>query len=61
MGTRPAPIYANIFMARNIDKKIEDLAKNVSGENPIKFFKRFLDDIFMLYRGSLTKRLKILQ
>ena len=27
MGTRPAPSYANIFMARKIDNKIEELAK----------------------------------
>ena len=41
-------------MARKIDDKIVDLAKNYdNNENPIKFFKRFLDDIFMLFRGSL--------
>ena len=55
MGTRPAPSYANIFMARKIDNKIEELAKKDDNENHIKFFKRFLDDIFMLFRGSLDQ------
>ena len=54
MGTRAAPSYANIFMARKIDQKILDLASQLNhGDSPIKFLKRFLDDIFMLYTGSL--------
>ena len=53
MGTKPAPSYANIFMARKIDSKIGELSNSVDEENPVKFFKRFLDDIFMLFRGSL--------
>ena len=51
MGTKPAPSYANIFMARKIDSKIGELSNSVDEENPVKFFKRFLDDIFMLFRG----------
>ena len=61
MGTRPAPSYANIFMAKKIDPKIESLAKSYNFENPIKFFKRFLDDIFMLFRGSLNSLHTFLQ
>ena len=52
MGTQPAPSYANICMAKKIDTKIEELAKSFNNENPVIFFKRFLDDIFMLFRGS---------
>ena len=41
-------------MARVIDQKILDLASQLNnGNSPIKFLKRFLDDIFMLYTGSL--------
>ena len=55
MGTRAAPSYANIFMARKIDQKILDLASNLNqGISPIIFLKRFLDDIFMIYTGSVT-------
>ena len=59
MGTRPALSYANIFMARKIDSKIVALANGDDQEsnthkpsNPVKFVKRFLDDIFILFRGS---------
>ena len=48
MGTRPAPSYANIFMARKVDQQILDLARTINnGEDPILCLKRFLDDIFM--------------
>ena len=49
-----APAYANIFMAKKIDPLICELAKRIeNGENPLRFFKRFLDDIFTVYTGSL--------
>ena len=42
-------------MARKIDPKILALAKTLNGGlNPIEFFKRFLDDIFMVYQGSVN-------
>jgi hypothetical protein len=54
MGTRAAPSYANLFLARKIDPKILELATFLAnGTNPISFFKRFLDDIFMVYNGSV--------
>ena len=38
MGSRPAPSYANIFMARKIDKQIIELANRLAGDNnPITF------------------------
>ena len=55
MGSKPAPDYANIFMSE-IDKKIVEIAKNNFQVNPVKFFKRFLDDIFIVFRGD-TKQL----
>ena len=55
MGASPAPSYANMFMAESIDDKIKILAQKLSenGSNPIKLMKRFLDDIFILYKGSV--------
>ena len=49
MGTKPAPPFANIFMAKNIDNKIRKVAEKYmeNGEIPLKFMKRFLDDIFL--------------
>jgi hypothetical protein len=46
MGTRAAPTFPNIFMAK-IDKMV--LAGN---ETLISFFRRFIDDIFMLWLGT---------
>ena len=53
MGIRPAPSYANLFMAR-IDKLAQDLA-SMSGDgiHPIRMWKRFLDDIFIIWTGTL--------
>ena len=54
MGSRPAPSYANLFMARKIDKKIVELATRLEGDNcPINFLKRFLDDVFLIYTGTI--------
>ena len=57
MGTKPAPAYANINLAENIDPKIIELAKKymVNGEMPIKLLKRFLDDLFMVWMGSVSR------
>ena len=58
MGIHPAPSYANTYLARRIDVKIEDLARKYeqSGQGSLKMFKRFLDDILKLFIGS-TKNL----
>ena len=54
MGSKPAPSYANIFMAKQIDPKIRKLAKEMEGgRDPIDLFKRFLDDIFLVYTGTV--------
>ena len=51
MGSKPAPDYANIFMSF-IDKKIAEIAKNNFG---VKFYKRFLDDIIIVFKGSMQQ------
>ena len=53
MGTRAAPNIADIFMAF-IDKEIMVRAQSysVNGVSPLVFYKRFLDDILMIWLGS---------
>ena len=46
MGTKVAPTYANLFMAK-YDVLIQRLAPNL-----ILFFKRYIDDIFMIWTGT---------
>ena len=57
MGTKPAPSYANTFMAKRIDPHIVEIALKYqeNGEMSLKLFKRFLDDIFLIFVGG-TKR-----
>jgi hypothetical protein len=54
MGTKPVPSYADIFMARSIDKKIISLAQKhgFNNKSPLIKFKRFLDDIFPIFQGT---------
>ena len=55
MGIRPAPSYANIFMAK-IDKlAINSGSKFGEGIHPIRAWKRFLDDIYIVWTGSVEK------
>ena len=48
-------------MAEQIDKRILSLALQLNGDNLsyLLLFKQFLDDLFMIFRGS-TKKLHIL-
>ena len=48
MGTRLAPVFANIFMAM-IDRLILAIDKF---RLSIAFYKRFIDDIFMIWTGT---------
>ena len=61
MGIKPAPPYANIFMAKKIDIKIREIFEKYSenGQIPLRFLKRFLDDIFLIFEGSVTDIHKI--
>ena len=52
MGTAVAPTYANLMMG-TIDTKIRQLAKDLhSVYDPILFFGRFIDDIFLIWTGD---------
>ena len=47
MGTRMAPSYANLFMAK-MDEKIRTAHSAPDGLNPA-FYKRFIDDLIMVW------------
>ena len=57
MGSVPAVSYANIFMAKKIDPKILALAEKyqTEGESALQFFRRFLDDCKLVWRGTAAK------
>ena len=53
MGSRCIPNYANIFMNK-IEKKALNAGTNFEeGVYPILLFKHFLDDIFIIWMGSV--------
>ena len=58
MGPKHAPHYADIFMARNIDHKIENIFQKYQTNN-LNFMKRFLDDIFKILVGTTQDLHKI--
>ena len=51
MGTKMAPPYANLFLG----KLEEEHILNDTYKNNLKFYKRFLDDIFLIWKGKLSK------
>ena len=63
MGCVPAVSFANILMAKKIDPKILEAAMKFSNNdsNPVTFLKRFIDDIFMVWRGSIENLHKFLK
>ena len=63
MGIKPAPSYANLFMAER-DKDILETAKqlfSVNGVSPILAYKRFLDDIFKIWTGPIQELYQFLE
>ena len=54
MGVKPAPSYANIYLANRIDERIFEIGN--SKKSSILLYKRFLDDIFKIFQGT-TKEL----
>ena len=58
MGIHPAPSFANIYLARRIDRLFTELGNRygTSEHSALRIFKRFLDDIFQIYTGT-TKNL----
>ena len=58
VGIHPAPSFANIYLARRLDRTIRTIAEK-SGENgnsAFQIFKLFLDDLFQVFKGT-TKQL----
>ena len=57
METKPAPEYANKFLAKKVDKKLWEIAEKYQENDiiPMKFIKRFLDDLFLIFLGSIAK------
>ena len=49
MGTKMAPAYANLFMGKLEEEKLTKL-----GKPHILIWKRFIDDIFLIWTGSKT-------
>ena len=45
-----------MFMAKQIDNKIKSLATGITGESKLRLLKRFLDDLFLIFKGT-TKEL----
>ena len=62
MGTKVGPSVADIFMSF-IDEDIKRKAMNfaINMTNPLSFFKRFLDDILMIWTGSYEDLHKFLE
>jgi peptide-methionine (R)-S-oxide reductase len=53
MGTKAAPTIANIFMAE-INEEIQKCAI-LANRNVIHFYKRFIDDIFIIWTGTVPQ------
>ena len=61
MGPAVSPSYANIFMGP-LDEKMKALAREIETDlDPIYAFKRFLDDIFMIWVGSPSSLFQFLE
>ena len=62
MGTVCAPPFATVFMGK-IDNMLRELAKNLTEnqEDPIRLYKQFVDDIFIVWRGSVDQLQKFLE
>ena len=63
MGIRPAPSYANLFMAYR-DTEILKIAEELfssDGKSPIVAYKRFLDDIFKIWQGPVQALYEFLE
>ena len=58
MGTNAAPTFANLFMGK-IDKMIQK-AEWIGTRNLIMFYKRFIDDILLIWCGTEAELLQFL-
>ena len=55
IGIRPAPSYANILMAKIDDSATKLAALCGNRTHPVKAWKRFLDEIYILWTGWTKK------
>ena len=57
MGSIPSVSYANIFCAKVIDNQLTKILKKYENKQHLilKFYKRFLDDLFFIFYGSTKK------
>ena len=55
MGTKMAPAYANLFMG-----KLEERLRQI-GNKHILLWRRFIDDIFIVWTGTETEFLNYIQ
>ena len=56
MGSRPIPPYANIFLARTLEKLMKKL-----GAKFFQMHKRFLEDYFTIFVGTTKELHKLLE
>ena len=63
MGSKPVPSYANIFMARILDRAIQNLGTKYNKDNmeALEMLKRFLDDYFLIFNGTTKDLHKLLK
>ena len=55
MGSACSPAYADIFMARLEEQFLDSISTYMKGKIFMGFFKRYLDDVFLLWQGSLDE------
>ena len=62
MRKKPEPSHSDIFMARKIYKRFFEIEEKYmeNGEISLKFMKRFLDDIFSIFLGSINRLHEVL-
>jgi hypothetical protein len=63
MGSKPVPHYANVFLARTIDKAFKILSSKYDTETvkALQLLKRFLDDYFSIFVGTTKDLHKLLK
>ena len=63
MGCKPAPSYANVFMARKIDVQVRKFLEKCQENRriPMKYMKSFLDDIFLVFIGTIENLHRFIQ
>ena len=63
MGIKPAPSYADIFMAKRDEEILEMAIRlfSIDDKSPILAYKRFLDNIFKIWTGPVEELYRFLE